>query len=145
MDTKQRNFIQENGLFLAFAIALISISGSLYFSEILGYIPCKLCWFQRVTMYPLTIILGIAAVKKDFRQIYYVLPFAVIGMILGIYHYSIQKGFISTDDTFCGRVPCTGQYINWFGFLTIPLLSLMAHTLIFIICLLLHKNRGDNK
>lgn len=144
MEPKPNNFIQTNGLFLAFAIAFVSIAGSLYFSEVLGYIPCKLCWFQRITMYPLTIILGIAAAKKDIKQIYYVLPFTVIGMLIGIYHYLIQKGFITTDDTFCGRIPCTGQYINWFGFVTIPLLSLTAHTLIFVICLLLHRNRGGN-
>ncbi|MCA1321443.1 disulfide bond formation protein B [Bacillus tianshenii] len=130
----------ENLLLTASVVALVAALGSLYFSEILLYIPCELCWYQRILMYPLVIILGIAAVKKDAGIATYVLPLSIIGGAISSYHYLVQKvDFIGENSVSCGVVPCTGQYINWLGFITIPFLALIGFTLITIILFFVRK------
>ncbi|WP_223700909.1 disulfide oxidoreductase [Sutcliffiella deserti] len=130
----------ENLLLLASGIALIATLGSLYFSEILLYIPCELCWYQRIFMYPLVLLLGIAAVKKDAAIVVYTLPLSVIGAAISLYHYLVQKiSFFGEHSISCGVVPCTGQYINWLGFITIPFLALIGFTSIFIILFMVKK------
>ncbi|RST59154.1 disulfide bond formation protein B [Siminovitchia terrae] len=129
---------QENFLFFAWAISVVATLGSLYFSEIKQFEPCELCWYQRILMYPLTILLGIASVKKNYGIALYSAVFSGIGFCLSFYHYLIQKvPFFTSGAPACGRVPCTGQYINWFGFVTIPFLALIAFILILAISLLL--------
>lgn len=124
----------ENALFLTWVISLIATLGSLFFSEILHYEPCKLCWFQRIFMYPLVFITTISLIKKDFKQSLYILILSTIGGSISIYHYLIQKTeLFSTNNNFCGRIPCSGEFINLFGFITIPFLALIAFTLIFIL------------
>lgn len=120
-------------LFIAWAVAVIALFGSLYFSEILQYEPCKLCWYQRIFIYPLVLLLGIAYVKRDNNIAIYSLALSGPGGILSLYHYSIQKiSFFTERAIECGRIPCTGQYINWLGFISIPLLSFIAFLVIFI-------------
>lgn len=122
---------QENLLLSMWGVALVATMGSLYFSEIRGYEPCELCWIQRIFMYPLVIIIGIAYVQKNVRIALTTLVFSVIGGCISLYHYGIQKiDFLSDSAPACGRVPCTGQYINYFGFITIPFLALTAFILI---------------
>lgn len=124
-------FIRENGLPMSWAVALVATLGSLYFSEVLHYLPCKLCWYQRILMYPLVIILSIAAVRKE-RQMYrYVLPMSVWGGGISLYHYLMQKtDWFKSEAVGCGPVPCDVDYINWLGFITIPFLALIAFVLI---------------
>jgi disulfide bond formation protein DsbB len=130
----------ENILFTAWAVAIIAVFGSLYFSEIKQYEPCELCWYQRILMYPFTVILGIAVVKKDYRISLYTMILSAIGAFISAYHYLIQKVPVFTETApACGRVPCTGQYINWLGFITIPLLALTAFVIIFICSYLVWK------
>lgn len=131
----------ENGMYVSFGISLIAMLGSLYFSEVMGFIPCEYCWYQRVLMYPLVLILGIASVRKDYRQTIYVMPLSAIGGTISLFHYLIQKTslFGAKAGEACGIVPCNLQYINWFGFITIPFLALIAFTLIFIIQFLIWK------
>lgn len=138
---------QENMLFFAWAISVIATLGSLYFSEIKQYEPCELCWYQRILMYPLTIMLGIAAVKKNYGIALYSSVLSGIGIFISIYHYLIQMvPFFTSNAPACGRVPCTGQYINWLGFITIPFLSFTAFILIFIVSLLLLKTaKGEDR
>ncbi|TMU88263.1 disulfide bond formation protein B [Bacillus sp. BHET2] len=120
-------------LFLAWASSLIATMGSLYFSEIMKYEPCELCWYQRILMYPMVILLGVAYVRKDFQAALYSTIFSGIGLLISIYHYSIQKVSILTESApACGRVPCTGEYINMFGFVTIPFLAFSGFIIIFI-------------
>lgn len=129
-----RQFLLEHGMYLTWAVALTATLGSLYFSEVLHYIPCKLCWYQRILMYPLVVILGAAAVRKDYKQAIYVLPLSVIGGVISIYHYLIQKTTLFEHaSNSCGIVPCDVDYLDWFGFITIPLLALIAFTLITIL------------
>ncbi|EOO23256.1 hypothetical protein IIU_07066 [Bacillus cereus VD133] len=137
----------ENALFLTWVISLVAILGSLFFSEILHYEPCKLCWFQRIFMYPLIFITTILLIKKDFKQSFFILILSAIGGSISIYHYLIQKmELFSNNDDFCGRIPCSGEYINLLGFITIPFLALIAFTLIFFLNFwILHKQKRRNK
>jgi len=138
---------RENALFLAFAAGLIATLGSLYFSEIKGYEPCSLCWYQRILMYPFTIILAIAIIKKDYEIAIYTTVLSLIGACISTYHVLIQKVPFFTDKAAsCGRIPCTGDYINWFGFITIPMLALIAFIIIFVCSIyVLKTNKGESK
>ena len=129
-----KSFFEKYGLYLAWLVALTATLGSLYFSEIREFVPCELCWIQRIFMYPLAIILGIAVFTDDRAVRKYVLPLTIIGGIVSLYHYLVQKvpGFAEIQPCAQG-VPCSGQYINWFGFITIPFLALTAFTLITIL------------
>ncbi|MGO4888535.1 disulfide oxidoreductase [Anaerobacillus sp. MEB173] len=139
MNTTKKAVV-EYSLFAAWAISFIATLGSLFFSEVIGYIPCELCWYQRIVMYPLVVILGIAVVRKDAKQYIYVLPIASIGFVISFYHYLIQKvPAFASNSISCGVIPCTTQYINWAGFITIPFLALSAFTAIIVCCLLIWK------
>ncbi|MCS7462247.1 disulfide oxidoreductase [Paenibacillus doosanensis] len=131
-------WMKDNALHLSWVVALTATLGSLYFSEIMHFLPCKLCWYQRILMYPLVIILGIAAVRKDVRHYVYVLPLSVWGAGISLYHYLMQKtSWFKDGATACGPVPCDVDYIDWFGFVTIPLLALTAFVLITVLMILL--------
>jgi disulfide bond formation protein DsbB len=131
LGNKRINSMMENALQLSWVIAVVATLGSLYFSEVLLFVPCKLCWYQRILMYPLSIILGIAAVRKDYRQAMYVLPLSMIGAGFSFYHYLLEKTDLFKEaSSSCGIVPCDVEYINWLGFITIPFLALVAFVLI---------------
>ncbi|TLS36865.1 disulfide oxidoreductase [Pseudalkalibacillus caeni] len=129
-------------LLLAWITAIVAVLGSLSFSELLHFVPCTLCWYQRVLMYPLAFILGIAFFYNEQSVYRYVLPFSVIGMILSVYHYTLQKvpAFKKFESCTSG-VPCSGEYINWAGFITIPLLAFICFTIITLSMGLLYKQR----
>lgn len=134
-----RKFMAENGLHLSWAIALVAMLGSLYFSEVKGYLPCKLCWYQRILMYPQVFLLGVAAIRR--QAVYmYVLPMTLLGACISLYHYLMEKtDWFQSNEISCGIVPCDAQYINWFGFVTIPFLALTAFVLISAIHLTLWR------
>lgn len=116
---------------LAWLTSVFATLGSLYFSEIQGFIPCELCWYQRILMYPLIIILGIGFYKKDRNSAYYVIPLSIIGMGVSLVHYLHQKTDLFKQAIQCTQgVPCSGQYINWLGFMTIPFLAFLAFLMI---------------
>jgi len=124
---------RETLLFVSWAASVIAMFGSLYFSEIRQYEPCTLCWYQRILMYPLVVILGMAVIRKDYKISLYTMVISAIGGCISLYHYLIQKvAILGEHAASCGRVPCTGQYINWLGFITIPLLALIAFIIIFV-------------
>lgn len=135
-----RKLMMEHGLYLSWFVSMIAVLGSLYFSEIRKFIPCNLCWYQRIFMYPLVILLGMAAVRRDYRQAHYVLPLAAIGWLISLIHYLMQKTnlFQAVENAACGIVPCSGQYINVFGFITIPFLAFIAFSIIIVlqVCIL---------
>jgi disulfide bond formation protein DsbB len=133
---KVKGFFQTYSLYLAWIVSIIATCGSLYMSEVLLYEPCRLCWFQRIFMYPQVILLGIASYKDDRKIISYVLPMSIIGGSISIFHYLEQMVPAFSEFATCSvGVPCNVDYLNWFGFITIPLLALIAF--IMIICLLL--------
>jgi disulfide bond formation protein DsbB len=126
-------------LYFAWLVSVIATLGSLYFSEIRGYIPCDLCWFQRIFMYPLVLILGIGTFQSDMSVKKFVLPMSILGGTISFFHYLEQKvpGFGGIRPCVSG-VPCSSEYINWLGFITIPFLALTAFTLITISMLVLY-------
>jgi len=138
---KSESFMMEQGLSLAWAVALTAMLGSLYFSEVMGFIPCDLCWYQRILMYPLVLLLGIAAIRKDGNIAVYALPMSVIGFLLSSYHYMLQKTdwLDGSGDKFCSIVPCNTVYINWMGFITIPFLAGTAFLIITVLLILVRR------
>lgn len=136
----------ENILLFMWVVSLTATMGSLFFSEIRGYEPCELCWIQRIFMYPLVLILGIAYVQKNARIAATTAIFSVIGGAISLYHYGLQKvSFLSENAPACGRVSCTGEYINIFGFITIPFLALTAFILIAISSFMILKDLKGEK
>lgn len=127
---KKGIFWLEYGPYLAFGTALAATLGSLYYSEIAGFVPCQLCWYQRILMYPLTVILLVGIVKHDRTVADYVLPLSVAGIGMSSYHYLLQVGVIAHSAVCRVGVPCNLRYVNYFGFLTIPLMALTAFVLI---------------
>lgn len=121
----------ENGLLFIWIVSLVATLGSLYFSEIRGYEPCKMCWIQRIFMYPIVLMTTIAFIQKNAKIALTTAVFSIMGGSVSLYHYGIQKiDFLSESAPACGMVSCTGQYINWLGFITIPFLALTAFILI---------------
>src|SRR3989344_785846 len=129
------NFVKTDGLKLALLVAVVATLGSLYYSEIAGYEPCKYCWYQRIMMYPMVIILGMAVWKKDNNVSNYTVPIALVGGSVSTYHV-ITNGFnISTDCAVNGGIPCSVEFFKLFGFVTIPFMALIAFILIIIFTL----------
>lgn len=112
---------------LSLAIAFASMIGSLIFSEILKLPPCTLCWFQRIFMYPLIIIIAVGIWKKDKNLPFFVLPFSIIGTLIATYHNLLYYRIIPESSVPCTLgISCTTKQIELLGFITIPLLSLLA-------------------
>jgi disulfide bond formation protein DsbB len=108
---------------VAFLVAATATAGSLYYSEVAHYTPCELCWYQRIAMYPLSLMLLIAAVRRDVGVSRYVVPQAVAGAAIAIYHYQLQL-FPDQGSTCDSANPCTFQWVDEFGFVSIPFMSL---------------------
>lgn len=124
-----KNFKTNWPITLAFVQALVATLGSLYFSEIKHWRPCVLCWYQRISMYPLVIIFLMALWKKDTKVFYYALPMSLVGLGIALYHNLLQWGVLTEQCSLTG-VSCTTKFAGWFGFVTIPLLSLTAFWII---------------
>lgn len=111
-------------------VALVAMLGSLYLSDGVGFTPCLLCWYQRIAMYPLVVIGGVAAVSRDAGAWRYGLPLAVVGFVVAAYHVALQFQ-PSLDIVSCDAgAPCTGRYVLVFGFVSIPVLAGAAFLLI---------------
>jgi disulfide bond formation protein DsbB len=122
-------------LWAAFALAGIATGGSLYFSESAGYIPCTLCWYQRIAMYPLVLLLGIAAVRRDRGMALYGLVLSVAGAAIALYH--LQLTWFPEQASFCKQgALCEVEWFKIWGFATIPYLALVAFAGIAALCLL---------
>lgn len=124
-------WLNRSSLYIALAAAWIAMLGSLYFSEVKGYVPCELCWYQRILMYPLAAVLAVGLWTRDRHLPKYVLPLSTLGFFVAFYHYLLEKTDLFDSFAVCSAgVSCTTMWINWFGFVTIPFLSLMAFTII---------------
>ncbi|HEY2420617.1 MAG TPA: disulfide oxidoreductase [Neobacillus sp.] len=132
----------NKSLLLAWVAAIIATLGSLYFSEVLQFIPCTLCWYQRIFMYPLAVILGIAVYRNDQGIYKYVLPLSIIGMLLSGYHTVLQKiPYLQQFEMCTTGVPCSKDYLNLLGFITIPLMAFIAFTIITICLVVLARSK----
>jgi disulfide bond formation protein DsbB len=136
--------VEEYAPAAAFLVALVAMLGSLYYSEVRGFIPCTLCWYQRILMYPLVAILLAGLIRRDPGVAAYVLPLSLLGILVAAYHYSLQLGLWGGQSAACRvGVPCSGRYINWLGFITIPFQALVAF--IFITGLTLAARRASRR
>ena len=133
-----RSGVEGYELWLAFVVASIATGGSLFFSEIAHFVPCELCWYQRICMYPLTITTLLAALFDDPRAARYLLPLPVVGAGVSIYHLLVENGVVGESLTCRISAPggCTVKWINEFGYVTIPTLALTAFALVFAFLLL---------
>jgi disulfide bond formation protein DsbB len=126
-----REGLAPHVLWLAWIVALAATAGSLYFSEVAGFEPCLLCWYQRIAMYPLAVILGLAAWRRDDRAWIYAATLAGIGAVISAYHVllewfpSLSSGACDPDN------PCTLVWFRVFGVFSLPTLALTAFVLIF--------------
>ena len=118
-------------LVLGAVVAVTCMAGSLYFSEVADFLPCTLCWYQRIAMYPLAVILAIAAVRRDRLVRYYVVPLAGIGAAISLYHYVIEW-FPEAETGVCSTtIPCSVQWFDpKFGFVSLPFMALCGFALI---------------
>ena len=118
-------------IFGAWLIATVSTLGALFFGEVMHLPPCVLCWYQRICMFPLVLILPVGLFPLDRKVVRYALPLAVIGWLFAVFHVLLIAGVIPEQIKPCTQgVPCSEKVIEWFGFVTIPLLSLVAFSLI---------------
>ncbi|OGS99748.1 MAG: 2-oxoglutarate dehydrogenase [Gallionellales bacterium RIFCSPLOWO2_12_FULL_59_22] len=126
-------------IFAAWMVAAVSTLGALFFGEVMQLPPCVLCWYQRIFMFPLAIILPVGLFPYDRKVIRYALPLAAIGWLFAVFHLLLIAGVIPEDIRPCKQgVPCSETVIEWFGFLTIPLLSVLAFSAILALLLLTH-------
>lgn len=133
-------FLKKYILYLAFFQALIATLASLFFSEILHYPPCVLCWYQRIAMYPLVVIFAVGILNKD-KQVYlYALPLIAGGWVVALYHNLLYYSILPEAAAPCyAGISCTTKFIEWFGFVTIPFLSLMGFTALGVLMLIYRK------
>ena len=130
-------------VFICWLVASVSTLGSLFFSEIMELAPCALCWYQRIFMFPLVIILLIGLFPFDKNIIKYALPLAIIGWGFAFYHYLLYSGIIPESIQPCSQgVSCSETYLDLFGFLTIPMLSLISFSIIIGFLLILRRQRS---
>ncbi|HEY2334312.1 MAG TPA: disulfide bond formation protein B [Solirubrobacterales bacterium] len=119
-------------LWAAFVVAAIATGGSLFFSQIANFPPCELCWFQRICMYPLSILTLLMALAGDNRAARYLIPLPVVGACVSIYHLLIENGVIKEPNQCLQSAPggCAVKWINEFGYMTIPTLALTGFLLL---------------
>ncbi len=138
--SQQESNIDWTILFAAWVIVSVSTLGSLFFSHVMEFAPCVLCWYQRIFLFPLVIILATGLFPFDNRVVKYSLPLAIAGFLTAAYHNLLYSGIIPQDLQPCSQgVSCTEKYIDLFGFLTIPMLSLMSFTAIITLLFLLKR------
>jgi disulfide bond formation protein DsbB len=115
-------------LWLAFLVAALATGGSLFYSEIAGFVPCELCWYQRICMYPLTVLTLLPALAADYRIARYLLPLPVVGACIAVYQILIEEGVVKQSEACLISAPggCATKWTDTFGYLTIPVLTLTA-------------------
>lgn len=118
-------------LILQLSIVLASIFGSLFFSEVMKFTPCNLCWYQRLCVYPMAFIIITGLYLKSKDTVLFLLPFSVAGLSISVYHNLIYYKLVTVIVPCSESAPCTQQQLNWLGFITIPLLSLVTFFVLF--------------
>jgi disulfide bond formation protein DsbB len=122
-------FIQQYGIAIAFVIALASTLLSLFYSDVMGYEPCTLCWWQRIFIYPQIVLLGLALWKREKLIVDYALVLLGIGLLISLYQVYLQVGGAPVGACGVGSVSCTKLYVMEFGYVTIPMMALTGYLL----------------
>ncbi len=127
------SFLRRNILYIVWGTVLLSILGSLFFQYIQHFQPCVLCWYQRIAMYPLIIIIGVGILKKHVDFLWSALVLALVGLLIAAYQNLLYYHIIPESAAPCTLgVSCTTRYINLFGFLDVPQLSLLSFAVIIV-------------
>ncbi len=139
-----RDSLGAAGLQLGFAVALTCLLGSLYLSEVAHFPPCELCWFQRIAMYPLTLIMGVALWRRDTKVAYYTVPIAAVGFCISVYHYLVERfpddvGFACNTE-----VPCSTVWVWKFHFLSIPAMAGIGFLLVSTLSVLAFRSTTES-
>lgn len=125
--------------YAAWLIAVVAMVASLFFGEVMKLPPCVLCWYQRICLFPLTVIMAVGILLRDAKVTSYALPLVVAGLGFSAYHNLLYYRVIPEELTPCTEgVSCSARQIEWLGFVTIPLMALLAFASI-LICLVLHR------
>lgn len=133
MNLQNKN-ISKNIVFLCWLISLIASVGSLFFSEIMKFPPCVLCWYQRIAMYPLVLLFFISTFHPPRIGFSFCFPLVLIGWFISLYHNLLHYGIVPESASPCLQgVSCATVYINWFGFITIPILSFIAFSFLIVL------------
>jgi disulfide bond formation protein DsbB len=136
--------IGRDAVKLAWLVALVATLGSLYMSEVRHFTPCVLCWYQRICTYPLVVVLGIAALRRDLASArWYAIPLAAIGACISAYHYQLER-FPQQETIACSKdVPCTTIWFEQLGYVTIPMMALSAFALVIVILIAGGRRNGQ--
>jgi disulfide bond formation protein DsbB len=128
-----------NMVFACWLIATLSTLGALFLGEVMKLTPCVLCWYQRIFMFPLVFVLAAGLFPFEPKVVRYALPLAAAGLLISVYHLLLTAGFIPETMTPCTQgVPCSKVQIEWFGFVTIPLLSAISFLIINVLLIATH-------
>ena len=129
-----------NILFICWLLVSVSALGSLFFSFVMEFAPCVLCWYQRIFLFPLVLILAIGLFPFDKKVVKFALPLAIAGWLTAAYHNLLYAGIIPESIQPCSKgVSCTEEYIKLFGFLSIPMLSLLSFSAIVTLLIILYR------
>lgn len=138
-----RDTLGPGALWLAWTVAAVATLGSLFFSEISHFIPCRLCWFQRIAMYPLFVVLLVGALRRDVRAAFwYAIVFPVVGAGVSVYHLYIEAHPEAESKSCIIGVPCSTKWIDEFGYVTMPMLALTAFASVFALLVLARSWAG---
>lgn len=131
---------------MAWLVAVIATSGSLFFSNVMGYPPCVLCWYQRICMYPLVLIILVRLIRLDKSIFFYIFPLSILGWLIALYHNLLYYKILPESSAPCTKgISCTSVHIEWFGFITIPFLSFIAFTTILIFMIIIYRGQNNEK
>ncbi len=127
-------------IFAAWLIACIATGGSLFFSEVMAFSPCVLCWYQRIAMYPLVLILLVGMFPINRQTFKFSIPLVGIGWLLALYHNLLHYEIVPESASPCREgVSCATIWLDWLGFITIPLMSFVAFTIIGLLLIIFYR------
>lgn len=135
--------LSKYAIFLAFLVSFAGIAGSLYYSEFIGFEPCKLCWYQRVFLYPQAILLVIGLIKKHPHIANYCILFSSLGGLIALYQTVMQLGFAPDISCSASGVSCNQIFVMQYGYITIPIMALTAFLLIIVLLLAAKRKESD--
>lgn len=141
-----KEFIKKNALYGAFTVSLLSVVGSLYYSEILNLPPCVLCWYQRITMYPLVLIFGYAIYKKSRDVLWPAMVMVPIGWLISLYHNLLYFNILPEAAAPCvAGISCTTRMPGLLGSFPIPAQAFVGFTVLLILVIIIWRTNGDSK
>ncbi|MBU6501013.1 MAG: disulfide bond formation protein B [Patescibacteria group bacterium] len=141
---KLLGFFKDRALIFSFLIALIAMIVSLFYSDIVGFVPCVLCWWQRIFLYPQVVILGVALSNKSKKWWQYTIPLSVIGGAISIYNSYLQFGGSSLVPCAAnGSSDCAHVYFMEYGYVTIPTMALTGFVLLLLLGILARRRESE--